>query len=214
VTEPGKLRSPNVVAKCYQLTAAVLRSAVSNRSLAFNPCEDIRLPPRRRHDSDERIITREELMTVLLPVVPIGTARSSPRQAVLDSGEERQLASALTRPISINAVSGSVRTVIKVGGQTSFKPFPKSAAADALCRSRHGWLRSSGSIARVARRGRAVWFFPTRWANRCVAPCFALVSGGLLWYELGCWVPSRSSTATPCGPAGSTSPVRSSSRSS
>jgi hypothetical protein len=58
VTEPGKRRSPDVVAKCYQLTDAVLRSAVSNRLLAFNPCEDIRLPPRRKHDSDERIITR------------------------------------------------------------------------------------------------------------------------------------------------------------
>jgi hypothetical protein len=51
VTELGKRRSPDVVAKCYQLTAAVLRSAVSNRLLAFNPCEDIRLPPRRKHDS-------------------------------------------------------------------------------------------------------------------------------------------------------------------
>ena len=70
VTELGKRRSPDVVAKCYQLTSAVLRSAVSNRLLAFNPCEDIRLPPRRRYDSDERIVTREELITVLLPVVP------------------------------------------------------------------------------------------------------------------------------------------------
>jgi hypothetical protein len=61
---------PRCRRQCYQLTGAVLRSAVSNRLLAFNPCEDIRLPPRRKHDSDERIITREELVTVLLPAMP------------------------------------------------------------------------------------------------------------------------------------------------
>ncbi|MGH3717590.1 MAG: tyrosine-type recombinase/integrase [Pseudonocardiaceae bacterium] len=43
---------------------------MSNRLLAVNPCEDIRLPPRRKHDADERIITREELVAVLLPIAP------------------------------------------------------------------------------------------------------------------------------------------------
>jgi hypothetical protein len=61
VTLLGKRRSPDVVAKRYQLTNAVLRSAVRNRLLAFNSCEDIRLPSRRKHNTDERIITREEL---------------------------------------------------------------------------------------------------------------------------------------------------------
>jgi integrase len=128
VTELGKRRSPDVVAKGYQLTAAVLRSAVSNRLLAFNPCEDIRLPPRRRHDSNERIITREELVTVLLPIVPdryraiVATAGG----AGLRWGEAAGLcADALDvdeRRLRV------IRTVIEVSGQTSFKPFPKSAA--------------------------------------------------------------------------------------
>lgn len=128
VTELGKQRSPDVVAKCYQLTAAVLRSAVSNRLLAFNPCEDIRLPPRRRHDSDERIITREELMTVLLPVVPdryraiVATAGG----AGLRWGEVVGLCADAVdldqRRLRV------IRTIIEVSGQTSFKPFPKSAA--------------------------------------------------------------------------------------
>jgi integrase len=128
VTELGKQRSPDVVAKCYQLTAAVLRSAVSNRLLAFNPCENIRLPPRRRHDCDERIITREELMTVLLPVVPdryraiVATAGG----AGLRWGEAAGLcADAIDLDQRRLRV---IRTVIEVGGQTSFKPFPKSAA--------------------------------------------------------------------------------------
>jgi integrase len=128
VTELGKLRSPNVVAKCYQLTAAVLRSAVSNRLLAFNPCEDIRLPPRRRHDSDERIITREELMTVLLPVVP------DRYRAIVATAGGAGLRWGEAAGLCIDAVDLDqchlrvVRTVIKVGEQTSFKPFPKSAA--------------------------------------------------------------------------------------
>lgn len=128
VTELSKRRSPDVVAKCYQLTAAVLRSAVSNRVLAFNPCEDIRLPPRREHDSDERIITREELLTVLLPIVParyraiVATAGG----AGLRWGEAAGLcADALDLDQRRLRV---IRTVIEVSGQTSFKPFPKSAA--------------------------------------------------------------------------------------
>ncbi len=128
VTALGKRRSPDVVAKCYQLTAAVLRSAVHNRLLAFNPCEDVRLPPRRKHDSDERIITREELVTVLLPVVPdryraiVATAGG----AGLRWGEAAGLCDdALDLDQRRLRV---IRTIIEVSGQTSVKPFPKSAA--------------------------------------------------------------------------------------
>jgi integrase len=128
VTKLGKQRSPDVVAKCYQLTAAVLSSAVHNRLIPFNPCEEIRLPPRRKHDYDERIITRDELITALLPVVPdryraiIATAGG----AGLRWGEAAGLcADALQLDQRRLRV---VRTVIEVSGQTSFKPFPKSAA--------------------------------------------------------------------------------------
>jgi integrase len=128
VTALGKQRSPDVVAKCYQLTAAVLRSAVSNRLLAFNPCEDVRLPPRRKYDSDERIITREELVTVLLPVVPdryraiVATAGG----AGLRWGEAAGLC---TDALDLDQRRLRViRTIIEVSGQTSIKPFPKSAA--------------------------------------------------------------------------------------
>lgn len=101
-TELGRRRSPDVVAKCYRLTAAVLRSAVSNCLLAFNPCEDIRLPPRRKHACDGRIITREELVTVLLPVVP----DRYPPQAAPDSAGERHPASAPMHSTLINTDSG------------------------------------------------------------------------------------------------------------
>ncbi|HET9256646.1 MAG TPA: hypothetical protein VFO16_15800 [Pseudonocardiaceae bacterium] len=101
---------------------------MSNRLLAFNPCEDVRLPPRRRYDSDERIISREELMTVLLPVVPdryraiVATAGG----AGLRWGEVTGLCADAVdldqRRLRV------IRTVIEVSGQTSVKPFPKTAA--------------------------------------------------------------------------------------
>jgi len=78
VSDLGKRRSAEVVAKCYQLTAAVLRSAVRNRLIAFNPCEGIRLPRHRKHDNDERVINRYDVLTRLLPAALTGTGRSSP----------------------------------------------------------------------------------------------------------------------------------------
>ena len=127
VTELGKRRSPDVVAKCYQLTGAVLRSAVRNRLLAFNPCEDIRLPPRREHDADERIITREKLVNSLFPVVPdryraiVATAGG----AGLRWGEAAGLCA---DALDLDRRRLRVRTIIEVSGRTSFKPFPKSTA--------------------------------------------------------------------------------------
>ena len=44
ITELGTHRSPATVAEAHRLTSAVLRSAVRNRLIAFNPCEGIRFP--------------------------------------------------------------------------------------------------------------------------------------------------------------------------
>jgi integrase len=207
VTELGKRRSPDVVAKCYQLTGAVLRSAVSNRLLAFNPCEDIRLPPRRKHDSDERIITREELVTVLLPAMPdryraiVATAGG----AGLRWGEAAGLcADALDLDQRRLRV---IRTIIEVSTHTSFKPFPKSAAGRRTI-PLPPWLVE---IIKEHRKsyplGESGLIFPnavgkplrrTLFRSRVWLP--ALVRAGM------CWAPSPSSTTTPCGPAGWTPP--------
>ena len=106
----------------------VLRSAVRNRLIATNPGEGVRLPQVRRSDTDERIISRHELRTVLLPAVPerhralIATAAGTG----LRWGEAVGLridALDLDRPALT-----VIRTVIEVNGHTSFKPFPKSSA--------------------------------------------------------------------------------------
>jgi hypothetical protein len=61
ITELGTDRAPATVAEAHRLTSAVLRSAVRNRLIAFNPCEGIRLPRRRRGDTADKVISREDL---------------------------------------------------------------------------------------------------------------------------------------------------------
>jgi len=128
VTELGRSRSRATVAECYRLTAAVLRSAVRNRLIPFNPAEDVRVPRRRREDKHDRIISRHELRRALLPAMParhraiVATAAG----AGLRWGEAAEL-----RTDALDLDSGSLsvlRTVIEVSGHTSFKAFPKSAA--------------------------------------------------------------------------------------
>lgn len=58
------------VAACYRLLSGVMRSAVRDRLIGYNSCEGVRLPPRRRKDTDEQTVSREELLTKLLPAVP------------------------------------------------------------------------------------------------------------------------------------------------
>lgn len=128
VTDLGKRRSPDVVAKCYQLTAAILRSAVRNRLIAFNPCEDIRLPRRRKHYADERIISRYELVTGLLPVVP---DRYRALVAVAGGAGLRwgEAAGLCTDAVDLDQRRlRVVRTIVEVSGHTDFKAFPKSTA--------------------------------------------------------------------------------------
>lgn len=128
ITELGTRRSPATVAEAHRLTSAVLRSAVRNRLIAFNPCESIRLPRRRRQDTADQIISREELRNTLLPAAPeryraiIATAAG----AGLRWGEAAGL-----RLDALDLKRGRlsvIRTVVEVGGHTSFKPYPKSSA--------------------------------------------------------------------------------------
>ena len=128
VTELGNRRAAATVAEAHRLTSAVLRSAVRNRLIAFNPCEGVRLPHRRKADTDDQVISRAELLTKLLPGVPhryraiIGTAAGTG----LRWGEAAGLCDdALDLDRARLRV---IRTVVEVGGHTAFKPYPKSAA--------------------------------------------------------------------------------------
>src|SRR5882757_9156727 len=129
VSELGERRSEATVTRCYLLASAVLRSAVRNRLIPFNPAEEVLVPRIRQHDGTlDRIISRADLRSRLIPAVPerhrgiVATAAG----AGLRWGEAAGLrVDALDLDQGVIEV---VRTVVEVSGNTSFKPFPKSAA--------------------------------------------------------------------------------------
>jgi integrase len=128
ITALGERRSPATVAQCHRLTSAVLRSAVRNRLIAFNPCEGVRLPRRRKRDTDEQVISREELRSKLLPAVP---ARY---RALVATAAGTGLRWGEAAGVCIDALDLDrrqlrvIRTIVEVSGQTAFKAYPKSAA--------------------------------------------------------------------------------------
>lgn len=128
VSELARRRSPATVAEALRLTSGVLRSAVRNRLIPFNPCEDVTMPRRRKQDHDDRVITRDQLTSELLPVVPeryrlfvATTAWTGLRwgEAVGLQSDALDLAAGTLRVI---------RTVVEVGGNTDYKPYPKTGA--------------------------------------------------------------------------------------
>jgi integrase len=128
VTALGQQRSRTTVAEALRLTGAVLRSAVRNRLIPFNPADEVRVPRVRQHDTGERIISRTDLRMKLLPAVPerhraiVATAAG----AGLRWGEAAGLRD---DALDLDGARLSVvRTVIEVSGYTSFKPYPKSRA--------------------------------------------------------------------------------------
>ncbi|HEY3691360.1 MAG TPA: tyrosine-type recombinase/integrase [Pseudonocardiaceae bacterium] len=128
VSELGRRRSRATVVEAFRLTSAVLRSAVRNRLIPFNPAEGIRVPRTRRRDTDERIISRKELRVRLLPALP---ARYRSIVATAAGAGLRWGEAAGLRRDALDLDHGKlvvIRTVVEVAGHTSFKPFPKSAA--------------------------------------------------------------------------------------
>lgn len=127
-TELGRTRSHDTTALALRLASAVLRSAVRNRLIPFNPAEDVQLPRAQRRATDERIISRAGLREQLLPEVP---ERSRAVVALAAAAGLRwgEVAGLRTDALDLDANRVHVvRTVIEVNGNTSFKPFPKSTA--------------------------------------------------------------------------------------
>ena len=129
VTGLSKRLSPATVAECRRLTSAVLRSAVRNRLIPFNPCEDIKVPKRRRQDTDGQVIERATFRARLLPAVP---DRYRGIVAVAGGCGLRWGEAAGLCMDAVDLDAGTlrvIRTVIEVSGHVSFKPYPKSTAA-------------------------------------------------------------------------------------
>lgn len=106
----------------------MLQSAVKNRLIGSDPSIGVRIPGRRVRDTDERIITREQLRQRLLPAVPVRyrTLVATAGFTGLRWGEAIGLC---VDAIDLEARTLQViRTVTEVAGHTEFKAFPKSRA--------------------------------------------------------------------------------------
>ena len=128
ISELGQRLSPASVRECYRLTTGVMRSAVRDRLLGFNPCDGVRLPPRRRLDTDELVITRDELIAKLRPAVPdryralVALAGGTG----LRWGECAGLCWDAIDPYA--ATVRVIRVAEEVSGHVRLKPYPKSRA--------------------------------------------------------------------------------------
>jgi integrase len=127
ITDLGTQLSPATVAECHRLMNGVLRSAIRDRLLAFNPCEGIRLPRRRRKDSDDQTATRSEI-TALLAAVP---ERYRPLVAIAVGTGLRWGECVGLRWDAIDLDTQTVRVIrvaVEVSGYVTAKPYPKSKA--------------------------------------------------------------------------------------
>jgi hypothetical protein len=113
-------RSPATVRECHRLLSSVLRLAVRDRLIGYNPCEGISLPPIRRRPAYDQTISREAFIRQLLPVIPHRYV-----------GVVALAAGAGLRSDSLDLDTGWVhvrRVAVEVAGTVTSKPYPKSKA--------------------------------------------------------------------------------------
>ncbi|WP_433592547.1 tyrosine-type recombinase/integrase [Nocardia sp. CA-145437] len=129
VTGLCEQRSRATVAECKRLMAGVMASAVNNRLIGVNPAVGVRIPMRRVRDTDERIITQDEVRQLLLPKVRPERYRVLIATAAFTGLRWGEAVGLCRDAVDLDAaVLRVVRTVTEVAGATEFKPFPKSRA--------------------------------------------------------------------------------------
>ena len=96
--------------------------------IAYNPCDDIRVPKRRKQDTDEQVIACDVFRHKLLPAVP---DRYRGLVAVAGGAGLRWGEAAGLCADAVDLDAGRlrvIRTVVEVAGHTRFKGYPKSTA--------------------------------------------------------------------------------------
>ncbi len=128
VTELGRGLSPATVSKCHQLVSGVMRSAVRDRLVAFNPCDGVRLPPSRKKAHADQTIVPVDLVGRLLPATP---NRDRALVALAGGTGLRWGECVGLRWDAVDldaAIVQVVRVAVEVAGTVTAKPFPKSKA--------------------------------------------------------------------------------------
>ncbi|MCE5291302.1 MAG: site-specific integrase [Nocardiaceae bacterium] len=126
-------RSRATVAEAKRLMSGAMRSAVRSRLIGVDPTVGIRVPGHRVRDTDERILSRDEIRSGLVPAIVPERYQTLVATAAFTGmrwGEVIGLC-----PDAVDLKDGTVRvirTVTEVAGHTEFKPFPKSKAGRRL----------------------------------------------------------------------------------
>lgn len=127
VAQLGGQLAPATVRECYRVLALVLGTAVQARLLTRNPCDGIRLPPRRKQDAG-LTLTREEVAGKLLPEIP-DRYRTLVATAAFTGLRWGECAGLYWEAVDLDARRlRVVRVLVEVSGQISVKPYPKSRA--------------------------------------------------------------------------------------
>jgi integrase len=127
VAQLARRRAPATVRDCYRLLSLIMRSAVQARLIVTNPCDGVRLPPRRRQDGHGLTLSLSEL-DKLLPEIPdryralVATAGYTGLRWGECVGLHWSAVDLAARRLKV------VRVLVEVGGRISGKPYPKSRA--------------------------------------------------------------------------------------
>jgi integrase len=119
-------RSAATVRECQRLLSSVLALAVRDRIIGHNPCDGVRLPPRRRRDIYDQTISRDTFVRQLLPVIP---DRYYALVALAGGTGLRWGECVGIRLDAIDLDGGWVhvrRVAVEVAGNVTSKPYPKT----------------------------------------------------------------------------------------
>jgi integrase len=121
--------SPATVRQCHRLFSSVMKSAVRDRTIGYNPCEDVRLPPpRAKHNGVEQAVSRDTFIRQLLPAIP------DRYRALVAAAGGTGLRWGECLGLRVDAIDLEARlvhvrrVVIEVNGKVMSKPYPKSQA--------------------------------------------------------------------------------------
>ena len=100
-----------------------------NRLIGIDPTVGVRVPGRRVRDTDERIVTREDVRQRLVPAVQPIRYRTFVATAAFTGLRWGEAIGLCRDVVDLDGRTARViRTVTEVAGQTEFKAFPKSRA--------------------------------------------------------------------------------------